>query len=206
MLRKLILKNRDIGIPVPVKSLGDVITWVEETLLCKGAILVSANLDGRELINELYRKSIKDLPLGEHSRLQINIDTPKDLSSQSLDVVCDLAYGIASRIKKMSFNSWQNLGIRAKSDLEELHSDVKLLSELVQHINGLLNEDYAQYATINSLSQSIESENGRFGSQLESENWIELPSILGSGLEPLLKSLAFEGEKVQIKLLTAHIA
>lgn len=206
MLRKLILKNREIPIPVPVRTLGDVINWVEDTLLCKDAILTSAVLEDRELINELYRKSIKDIPLGEMSRLQINIDTPKDLSSQSLDVVCDLAYGIASRIRKISFNSWHGIGARSKGDLEELHSDLELLLELVQHINDLLDEGHAQYASINMLGHNIGSENTKFSTMLASENWQELASVLGDSLEPLLKNLAYEGEKVQIKLLTAHIA
>jgi len=206
MLRKLILKNREIPIPVPVRTLGEVISWVEDTLLCKDAILTSAILEDRELINELYRKSIKDIPLQEKSRLQINIDTPKDLSSQSLDVVCDLAYGIASRIRKISINSWYGFGARSKTDLEELHSDLLLLLELVHHINDLLDEGHTQYTSINKLSENISSLSTKLQDNILSENWQELRGILGNLLEPLLKDLAYEGEKVQVKMLTAHIA
>ena len=205
MLRKLVLKNREIPIPVPIQTLGDAVQWIEETLLKKDAIVTSVVLEERELINELYRKSVKETELHANSRLQIKIDTPKDLSIQSLDVVCDLAYAIASRLKRLAVDCWQDLHQKPKSDLEEIHADVQLLLDLIAHINGLVDGTHSYLGPINGLGHLIGLANAKFAKFLAEQNWRELASILVNRLDPYLKELAREGETLQINILTDHL-
>jgi len=206
MLRKLILKHREIPIPVPVHTLGEAIHWLENTFLLKNdAVLTSAILEDKELINELYRKSVRDLRLNESSNLQIKIETPKDLSSQSLDVVCDLAYGIAIRLKKMDLESWQEQGAKAVGDLEEIHSDVQLLLDLLAHINGLSDEIPMHMSTINRLCSLLVLENLQLRTSLTGENWMAVAKVLEKQMLPHLRELAREGEAIQLQMLSHSV-
>lgn len=205
MLRKLILKNREIPIPVPVVTLGDAIRWVEDDLLRKDAVLTSLILEDRELINERYRKSVKDMQLNASSRLRINIDTPKDLSSQSLDVVCDLSYGLTLRIRNLEPSLWKELNEYKKSEMQEFYADLELLKELMNHINALHEDSDLVYDSINRSYHSIDREKNRFELSLMHENCVDLVSSLQS-LEVQLKELAKEVELLQIKILTGHLA
>ncbi len=205
MLRKLILKNREIPIPIPINTVGDAIQWIEETLLRKDAILTSVIVDDKEVINDLYRKSVKDNVLNERSRLQIKIDTPKDLSIQSLDVVCDLAYAIASRLKKLAVDCWQDLAKKPKSDLDEIHADVQLLLDLIAHINGLVDATHSYLGPINGLGHLIGIANTKFEKYMQQQDWREVASVLVNRLDPYLKELAREGETLQINILTDHL-
>jgi hypothetical protein len=205
MLRKLSLKNREIPISVPLLTLGEAIRWIEEDLLSKEVVLVSLVLDDKELINELYRKSVRDLLLKESSKVQIKVETPKDLSNQSLEVVCDLAYGIRSRIGRMDIDLWKDLNPHRKLELEELTSDLRLLMELISHIKGLVEDFDDLFLSILDLNDRLAAGNHRLEDGLHNDNLHDIVYTLGMGLDPCLQELVREGEALQIQWLVSRV-
>lgn len=199
MLKKLILKNSEILIPVNLLTLGDLVRWIQDELLLKEVLIVGLVLDGKDLINELYRRSIKDIVLNERSHVQINVETPKNLKHQGWEVASDLAYSIWSRIKKLDLHFQREVHSIVKIELESIQSDLCLLMELMFHLKELEEEWVSYLEKIYSINEDLLLLSKRYQVLLENEEVEEMASVLRKNLQPLLKDLTVEGENLQLK-------
>lgn len=205
MFNFLVFKNREIVIPIVSPTLDEALRWVETTLLREGTVVASVLLEEKEMIHELYRKSVRDLKLPGGSRLQIEIDAPDSLLVQSLAVACDLAKGILRRVKELGLESWSVRRTWPRTELEEIFEETKLLLDLVKHMN-FLNDGDVPLKALNDLASLISHANADFGGALIREDRPSLANLLESHLFLYMKDLLREGESLQINALTYHQA
>ncbi len=196
----LVFKNREIVMPNTIQTLGEALRWVEDNLLREGTIVASAVLEEKEMIHELYRKSVRDLKLMGGTRLQIEIDAPDSLLVQSLSVACDLAKNIVRRVQELGVESWQSQRAGPKADLEEIFEETQLLLDLVKHMNFLKDSDIPLNA-LNELASLINLANAEFGSLLVKEDWQGLTNLFESRLNLYMKDLLRVGESLQLDAL-----
>lgn len=202
MLKKLRLKHKDIPVPIPIKTLGEAITWVENLFAKKDTIVTSIVLDGQELVDEIKKNSVRKKHLNQDSDLQIRIESPKDLSLQTLDVVGDLASAVSHRMKCLAVDCWQDGSIKPRTELEEIVSDVNLLLDLIEHMNGILDYSHAYLAPINGLAHLIRASKHACEENLRAANLQELARILVTRMDPYLREMAKESTTLQMTILT----
>ncbi|MBI2601521.1 MAG: hypothetical protein HYW48_00545 [Deltaproteobacteria bacterium] len=202
MLKKIKLKHKEIPVPVPIKTLGEALSWVEKLFAKHDTILTSVVLDDREMVDGLKKTKVRNIPLNANSSLHIRIESPKDLSLQTLDVVGDLASAISNRLKGLAVHCWQDGSIKPRGELEEISSDISLLLELIEHMNGILDYSHAYLAPVNGLAHLIRSAHEAFHEKMSALHWQELARVLVTRLEPYLRELAKESTALQMTVLT----
>jgi len=82
MLKKILLNNRLVPVPVPVRTLSQALAWVEANLVPGGSLVTRVVLD-RDVIdydNAALAPKKGQIELTEKSRLEIQMDSPATLA------------------------------------------------------------------------------------------------------------------------------
>src|SRR5262245_45241428 len=108
MLKKVFINSKKVPVPVPVRNLGDALRWVEQTLVPAGHVITRVALDGRILGDaETGAEGVGSMLLAETCKLEIQIDSPADLTVQTLDALRNLASVVLSGLKVLAVDCWQ---------------------------------------------------------------------------------------------------
>lgn len=201
MLKKLKLGQKDIPIPVPVKNLSEAILWIESTLVPKGSIVTRIFLDGQDVLAIKYDKRL-EFSLNQDSKLEVQIESPWELSLQTLDAARDLACELGKRLKSVAVECWQlNSDVHLNS-VREIHNDLGLIDELVTHLNGILDFSQKQMAPINGLIRLINRPAKELKSNIRKCDWKTCSHLLLNRIEPLVKEFINECENLQIDMIS----
>ena len=202
MLKRLILKNRHIAVPVPISTMGEALVWIERSLLQGHAHLTSAILNESELINELYRKSVRDLKLDDSSRFVIEVEAPRDLFMQSLDVVCDLAKSIGNQARTLlRDHEVSRLEHAREEEVEAIFSDMNLLLELLNHTKGLGESTMHALEQLDHFLSEWTKQSQEMNRIFWSVGHEDFATFLSNGLIRSLSALIDECESLQVHLL-----
>lgn len=200
MLKKVILKNKTIPVPVPVVSLSDAIEWIDGYLVGEGQLITKMSLDGVDIYDLDDANDYTDIKMTEDSQLEVIIDSPKDMVLQSLESVIDLAKCNLSNLKKLAVDCWQVDQKVEHLQVKYLIADLDLITELSMNLKNLLDRSHIDSAPVLALSGlmiRVTNALREANTQLE---WKKLASILLTRIDPLLKEIIEEAEILQIKV------
>lgn len=203
MLKKITVRNREIPVPVPILTLKEAIHWIESTLLKKEAAITGVFLDGKEVTGTIDDTELRDRELCADSDLSVCIDNPMDLSLQTIEMVGDLSFVLADRLKTLAVELWsQDPSGERKHSIKEAFADIELMFELVDHLNGILEYSHPLLAPINALYHLIKSAYVRAKQECTDKAWRSLAKTLVTRIEVYLRNLSQECEGLQLELLT----
>ena len=207
MLKKILLNNRHVPVPVPVLTLAQALAWVVSTLVPTGSFITRVTLD-RDVIEYeggvLPRKK-ELLEFTDKSRLEIQMDSPTTLATQTLDTVHSLCSAILGSLKGMAVHAWQSKPGEKLSELSALNDDVTLVVDLIGHVHDLLLDVTAaklvDSAAVAGIGRLMGQNLSAFNLARSQSDWKACAKIMLNRFEPLLKDLLAESETLQIRVL-----
>lgn len=203
MLKKFILGFKEIPIPIPIRNLGEFVKWLESTLVKEGSVITNLSLDSVQYVDSLHNLDLlSQQALSDVARVQVNIDSPRTLSVQTLDAIRDLSDVIQKKMQQLGVEYWTYEGQKPGVQLEEICNDMKLMLELIDHVNGITNYAHENLAAVNGLFILISRCYQNLCRAVSEGSWKEVASILVNRLDYYLKELVSESENLQIILLT----
>ena len=203
MLKNFKMRDKKIPIPVPLKNLFDAMEWIEKTFSGRDQVLTFASIDGKDILS-LDKGKWRGISLDEHSELEVRVDSPRELSVQTVEAVRDLSQGILSRIQAVAVKCWESESNVYLTNLREIAADIELVRELVAHVSGIIDYTHKEMAPVGALSRLLRYPAEDLIKSMRLCNWKACSHILLNRIEPLLRELAPESEQLQIRVLSSE--
>ena len=207
MLKKITVNQKVIPVPVPLKTVHEVLAWVEQTLVLAGQSITKLTLNGKSISGErLERRSAPELSysLDEKSKLDFQIETPLDLAVQALDAIHNLAAVVLGGLKAQAVSFWSVRPNERPAEVETVHGDVLLMLDLLDHLKGLIDTSKVETAALTGIGTMMKRVEVGIGMAKSNSDWKACARLLLNRLEPLLKDLVAESETLQILILATR--
>jgi hypothetical protein len=189
MLKHVYLNNKKLPVPVPIKTLSEAIKWAEEALLTADRIITKVVLDGTQL--EGLEEGVQTpVVLTPESKLCLQVDSAKDLSLQTIDVLRNLASVLERNLKPVAVSLWQCAEGTPPEGLKLLMDDVDLSQALLDHLLGIL--DRPGDGRIEALALKLGKTRDQMAHHLQSADWKNLARVMLNQYEPELLLLSAE--------------
>ncbi len=206
MLKKVLINSKKVPVPVPVRTLGEALDWVERTLVPAGHTITRVALNDH-LLHDAFAPAHQDELLGDQTKLEIQIDSPSDLTVQTLDAMRNLASVVFSGLKVLAVHCWQARSQDKPAELDAVTTDLELILDLIDHVAGLIDASHPEAAAIQGISAMLKRTAAGIALAKSNSDWRACARLLLNRVEPLLRDLMSEAETVQIRVLTqAHTA
>lgn len=207
MLKRVIVNNKKVPVPVPVKTLADALAWIETTLVPPGHVMTRVALDERVLgdgEDDVPMAELAQTPMTPETKLEVQIDSPADLAVQTLDAMRNLAQVIGTGLKPLAVECWTTRGAAKPTELPGCENDLTLVLDLIDHVSGLMEASLTDCAAL--LGNATLLKKAAIGVSMARSNsdWKAVAKILLNKIEPLLKDLVEESESLQIRVLTSY--
>jgi len=207
MLKKIMVNQKLIPVPVPLKTMREALDWVERTLIKPGQSITRVTLNGKSLSGErLERRNASELSssLDDKSKLEFQIDTPTDLAIQTLDAIHNLAAVVLGGLKAQAVSFWQARPNEQPAEVATIHGDIILMLDLLEHLNGLVDTKAADTAALGGIATMMKRIETGIGMAKANSDWKACARLLLNRLEPLLKDLVAESETLQVRILATR--
>lgn len=209
MLKKIFINNKKIPVPIPIITLGDALEWVDKTLVPAGHTVTRVCLNSKVLGEEaLAQPHVLDVNLNDEAKLELQIDSPADLTLQTLDAMRNLASVIHSGLKPLAVECWQIKPSDRPGELDSISSDLDLILDLHDHLKGLLDPTGVEVAAIQGIAAITKRCAVSLQMARANSDWKACARLLLNRIEPLMRDLIAESESLQIRVLayngTAH--
>jgi len=209
MLKKLIVNQKTVPVPVPVRNLAEACHWIDEVLVPIGETVTSATLDGKDIL-DLWdaTKTCASIALLDASRIEIRIESPEDLALQSFDAMHSLAEAILRGLKSLAVHLWQARKNDIQPELEAVKEDIGLIRELMDRIEEMGVEDKIDLRLIRELRGRVHNINLAIDAACGVGDWKAAAQILlrdtptAVGLETSLRQLLVESEACHLRLFS----
>lgn len=201
MLKKIFINSKKVPVPVPVRSLGEALRWVETTLVPVGHTITRVALNDR-VIPDWTAESDVETGLNDATRLEVQIDSPVDLTVQTLDAMRNLASVVGSGLKPLAVDCWQARSNTKPDEIDAVSSDTDLILDLIEHVSGLVNPMDVDIAAVQGIAAMLKRASVGIAMAKANSDWKACARLLLNRLEPLLKDLVAESETLQIRILT----
>lgn len=203
MLKKVFINNKKIPVPVPVRTLFEALTWVENTLVPAGHTITRIALNDK-LVSDLFSTGTaeQDISLGDDSRLEIQIDSPMDLTVQALEAMRNLSSVVMGGLKMLAYQCWKARPGARIEELESVANDMLLILDLIDHVSGLVGPMDMEVAPIQGIGGVLRQVSVSLAMARSNSDLKASAKLLLNRLEPLLKELIAESESLQIRLYT----
>ena len=211
MLRYLIVNQKKVPIPVPLRTLADVCAWIDHVLVPVGETVTSAMLDDKDIL-DLWSspRAGAAITLHSDSRLDVRIESPEDLALQSLDAIHSLAGAILRGIKALAVHLWQARQNEVQPELFAVRDDLGLICELMDRMNDMGLKSSIDLVSIRELHTRIYKISLCLDAAVSVGDWKASAQILlrntssAIGLETSLRHLVDESESNHLRLLTSR--
>lgn len=205
MLKRVFINSKKVPVPVPVRTLGEALRWIEATLVPAGHTVTRVALDDRVLgdVGGALSDGGDELPLGDQAKLEVQIDSPVDLTVQTLDAMRNLASVILGGLKVLAVECWQARSSAKPSELDAVGGDLELILDLLDHVGGLIDPLHVDNAPIQGIQALLKRAAVGLNMAKANSDWRACAKLLLNKLEPLLKDLIAESETLQIRILTS---
>jgi len=205
MLKSLLINQKKVPVPVPVKTLTQALQWVEDTLVPDGHTITRIELDGRILTDGFEDdENLGESIMTSESLLVIQIDSPIELAVQTMEAINNLASVIYSGLKILAVECWQSKPIDKPRELSGIAGDVELILDLVSHSAGLIDPTTIETAAINGIAVMLKRDSKSLQLAISNSDWKASARILLNRVEPLLNDLISETESLQIKVMALN--
>ncbi len=203
MLKKFVLNGREIPVPIPLVTLGQVVSWVETTLAKSGQVITCIILNGKSF-DDLNQLNVKgNIKLSEDTLLEMRLESPKDLLIQSLETIYDLAKVVQANIKQVAVDCWKFQGEKSSgTQLTIFLGDLKLILSLLDQVIGLAELFPTDTTAIQGIYALISSQIESISREHAEKNWREISRILLHRCEVSIKDLSAEIEIQHIQALS----
>jgi hypothetical protein len=210
MLKRVFINNKKVPVPVPIRTLGEALRWVDTTLVPAGHTITRVALNDRVLgdfatiaAHEGERPDLAQQSLTDESRLEVQIDSPVDLTVQTLDAMRNLAAVVMTGLKPLAVECWQSRPTTKPNELDAVANDLQLILELAEHIATLIDPMHVEAAAIQGIAAMVKRTAVSLQMARSNSDWRACAKLLLNRLEPLMKDLVNESETLQIRVLTA---
>lgn len=211
MLKRIIINQRSVPVPVPVKTLADAIQWIEQSMIPEGQSLTSAILDGKSVIELCSdRKLASSISLNPDHRFEIRIESPLDLALQGLETSHTLCGAILRNIKFLAVHLWQANPSDRQPELEQMSEDVEIIVDLIDHSKSLGFDTCVDFGPMFDIQAHLKKILLSLSAAFGKSDWRGCAQILlrdtstSTGLESTLKILQEEFESAHLRLLTSR--
>ena len=140
MLKTIILNQKKVPVPIPIKNLSEAVQWVEQHLLRPDHSVTKIAIDGKEVDIEDSLSQMGSLALNQKSKLEMRVDSPTEISIQTIDALRNLSVVLEKSLKPMAVTCWEFEGTEDPLDFPTLCGDLDLILDLVDHIVLLLDK------------------------------------------------------------------
>ena len=202
MIKEIYINGKKIPVPVPLKNISAVIKWINLHFVKDGSLITSVVLEGNEVFDSKKSLFKKDHVLEPSSRLEILIDTPKNLSIDTIKMLAGITKQVKGKLKPLAVFCWQQ-GVDSDDDIlkfiNPLRSDMGIVLDLVEHLNGIVDWQQVEMAPINGIARLLKRVISHFDqAKLEVERR-KMAEIMVNRLDPLFKSLIQETDLLLLK-------
>lgn len=205
MVKKIIIRDKEIPVPVPIRNVQEAVAWISSTFMEEGSVITKVTLDGVDLAFG-DEKLEKEVLLSEKSILRFQIDNPRELSIKTLDVIRDLSVGMNDTIKNLAVKGWE---LPSNKDffyeVRLVLDDVNLALHMIEHVNGLVDYTHVDAAPVNGTYRLLIRVREKLFQAYARNDGKECASLLLNRLEPLLKELGNESENLQIRIFSTAV-
>jgi hypothetical protein len=189
MLKQLIANKKKIPVPVPLLTLKDAIGWVESVLVLKDHSITKIELNGKLIeYGVAIDGSPGRTPLTDQSKLEIQIDSPLDLSIQTIDVIRTMAMVMKRSLRVMAVTCWQSSQRTMPAEIDVVASDLGLIRDLVDHL-ALLLKGAVSISGVETVAVGIDKLKVAMEMAISGSDWQGVAKILLKQLEPKLIEL-----------------
>ncbi|MCX6125478.1 MAG: hypothetical protein NTV34_12135 [Proteobacteria bacterium] len=211
MLKRLLINQKWVPVPIPIKNLADAFSWLETSMIPDGQSLTSAILDGRPVIDvwgDLNATS--RIPLGPDSRLDVRIESPMDLALQGIETAHTLCGAILRNVKYLAVHLWQCAPACLQPELQQMSEDVEIIIDLIDHAKDLGGETFADFGPMIDLQAHLKKIMLSLSAAFCRSDWRGCAQVLlrdtgaSTGLESTLKMLQEEFETAHLRVLTSR--
>lgn len=210
MLKHLMINQKFIPVPVPLRNLAEVCAWVDETLVQVGKTVTSAILDGRNVLEFWGQLTVcESVSIHPDMRLELRIESPEELTLQSLDAIQSLCFAILSGIKSLAVHLWQARRNDIQPELVEVINDLDLVVGLIDRLRDLGVDQNAELGKLIARLEQLQRILNDLGLAKSSGDWKEAAQILlrgtptSPGLETVLQGVSAESRTLHQSLVVA---
>lgn len=208
MLKRIVVNQKIIPVPVPLKTLSEVCTWVDDTLVAVGQTVTSAILDGKDVLDYWgLEKICSSIAVHDEMRLELRVESPEDLAFQTLDTIHALAGTVLGGLKTLAVHLWQSRKNDIQPELVGVIEDITLICALMDRLNELAGIVQIDVQALSQNFETIRCIKARLEEVMSLGDWREAAQILlrdtaaSHGLETVLKRIAKESELAHAELL-----
>jgi hypothetical protein len=201
MLKHVLVNSKKVPVPVPVRTMAEALEWLEHTLVPAGHTITRIALDEQLIGYTAEVALLQSLKLSPSSKLAIQIESPAELTLQTLDATRNLSEVINGGLKALAVACWQVRGSFKPQELETLCNDLQLVTELTEHAASLLDLGSGEAAALQGIAGLVKRTAAALAMAKANSDWKGCARLLLNRLEPLLKELTNEAESQQIHLL-----
>lgn len=190
MLKSLMINKKKIPIPVPLRSLKDLLCWISDHLLHKEHSVTRVRIDQDEV--DLYDEaSWAKIRLKDNSKVEVQIDSPMEIAAQTLEAAKNLCLILERSLKPLAVYLWQYQEVIEPTQLEQVESDLEMIDQLLDHGLVILEKDLdialvRRYRSM--LSKSFEA----MLLAKTNKDWKAVARILLQQIESMLNELSSE--------------
>jgi hypothetical protein len=205
MLKKIYINGRSVPVPIPVRTLFEASTWIANHFVPDGSTITKVILDGKIYDESWWNPSKSNqIELKPESRLELRIESPIDLTVQTLDAIHNFAEVILRGAKQLAVEMWQTGNGSKVTGSNALSEDCSFVRSLIDHTMALTcgmdldMEVFCKSAKIyeETLPQLIHA--------IDQSDWKGAARILLNRIEPVLKDLIVQADSLQIRLLATR--
>lgn len=200
MLKKVIINQKKVPVPVPILTLGDAVRWVEATLVPQGHTITRVTLNDKVVSGDDLESDVR---LTVETKLEIQIDSPVELAVQTLEATRNLSSVIFSGLKALAVECWQAKPQVKPTELPSVSNDLSLILDLIEHIVSLVEPMDIDVAPLQGIKLMLGRVSVGLSMAASSSDWKACARLLLNRLEPLLKDLMAESESIQMRVI-AH--
>jgi hypothetical protein len=211
MLKRISINQRWLPVPVPLKTLEEVLTWLTDNFIPQGKQLTSVVIDGDDITDSLQdHRFVSRLLIDQSTVFEVKVESPFELALQGLETAHNLCQAVLRAIKVVAVNLWQSPPNETHPELIQLQEDVECVVEIIDHARGLGIESYVDLAMILDFQNHLKKILLTLSAAESKADWKGCAQILlrdtstSTGLETSLKQLQENLENAHLRLLTSR--
>jgi hypothetical protein len=193
VLKSIVLNQKKLPVPIPVRTLGEALNWVENHLQTKDQCLTKVVLNRKSLDLETLDPKLK---LNEQTFLELRLDSVDSLCIQSLEAIQNLLIIAEREQKDLVIQLWDFQGLMPQS-LKNFLNDLDLVVALIQQVNLFLEQKQllAMGEDLQTIRRDIEVFKRR-------QDWREIVSVIINRLSRIYADLAREVTSLESEILS----
>jgi hypothetical protein len=204
MIKEIVLNGKKLPVPVPVREISELLQWISSTLLSQEHVLTRIKVDGADIDLDDIAEGTYRLGAKTHPKIEIRIDSPIDLTIQTVDALRNLATIIQPSLKPVAVECWGLAPKNHPKELENIVSDVELLSDLLVNASSTIDAHKIGTPGLDEFVAIVREFTLAINAARSQSDWKACAKILLNRLEPALEKLinttiVIQNELFQIK-------